>query len=351
VDKSDRESPYGAAPQRMAALVGLPGLLAEFGATLADLLDGLPLEPSVFDSDENRISYGLATELLARAARISGSAHFGLTLGTRFDHRCMGLAGRWMQHSPTLGAALSGFIALQPTATEGATSFLHRHGDQVIFGYGAYDRTSLDYVQNYLVVIPMAFNIVRTLSNGKAVVTEILFSFRKPLDTLPYSQFFGVPVRFDQPVTGLVLQYASLDVPVAGAEPAEFAAIRSRAEALLQQSRQTVAGRVARALKGALVIGKSGRTDIASQIGVHHRAMARQLAKEGTSFQAQLDSARFHAARELLALTDLASGDIALSVGFENPGAFTAAFKGWCGTTPGVWRAAFKAGELIVLPA
>ena len=47
-----------------------------------------------------------------------------------------------MQHAPTLGAALSGFIALQPTATEGATSFLHRHGDQVIFGYGTFDRAS-----------------------------------------------------------------------------------------------------------------------------------------------------------------------------------------------------------------
>jgi AraC-like DNA-binding protein len=120
-------------------------------------------------------------------------------------------------------------------------------------------------------------------------------------------------------------------MPVAGAKPDEFAVIRSRAEALLQQSRQSVGGRVARALKGALVIGKSVRAEIAGQIGVHHRATASQLARKWALFQAQLDSARFHASRELLALTDLASGlasgDIALSVGFENPAAFTAAFK------------------------
>ena len=201
-------------------------------------------------------------------------------------------------------------------------------------------------MQNYMVVIPMAFDLVRTLTGGKAVVAEILFSFRKPKDTLPYSQFFGVPVRFDQPATGLVLQSASLELPVPGANPVELAAIRSRTEALLQQNRQTVSGRVARALKGALVIGKSDRADIAAQIGMHHRAMARQLAKEGMSFQSQLDAARFHGAKELLALTDLESGDIALSVGFQNPSAFNAAFRQWSGTTPGSWRAAVRAGNL-----
>ncbi len=168
-------SAYGTAAQRMASLVGLPALLDDFGVALGDLLDGLPLNPSAFDSDENRIPYGLGTVLLARAATLTGCAHFGLALGARFDHRCMGAAGRWMQNAPTLGAALGGFIALQPTATEGATCFLHRHGDQVIFGYGAFDRTSVDYQQNYALVIPMAFNILRSLTGDRAIVTEVLF--------------------------------------------------------------------------------------------------------------------------------------------------------------------------------
>lgn len=336
---------YGSAAQRIASLVGLPALLGEFGVALDDLLDGLPLDPAAFDSDENRIPYGLATVLLARAAKLTGCAHFGLALGARFDHRCMGAAGRWMQHAPTLGAALGGFIALQPSATQGATCFLHRHGDQVIFGYGAFDRTSLDYVQNYSVVIPMAFNIVRSLSGGRAVVTEALFSFRKPQETLPYARFFGLPVRFDQPLTGLVLQHASLALPVIGADAAAFAAIRREADALLRDSRQSWTGRVARALRGALAIGSTGRAEIAAHLGLHPRAMARRLAEEGTSFQSQLDAARHHAACELLALTDLSSGDVALSVGYQNPTAFNAAFRRWSGTTPGAWRAALSASR------
>jgi AraC-like DNA-binding protein len=154
-----------------------------------------------------------------------------------------------------------------------------------------------------------------------------------------------VPVRFDQPVTGLVLPQSSFALPVLKADPEAFAVIQRAADALLRSNRLTWTGRVARCLRAALASGGIARSDIAAQLGLNHRAMARRLAEEGTSFQAQLDTVRHHAALELLALTDLDAGDIALSVGYQNPAAFSAAFRRWSGTTPVAWRAKVRAGH------
>ena len=44
----------------------------------------------------------------------------------------------------------------------------------------------------------------------QAVVLEAVFSFRKPANPEPYAEFFGGPVRFDQPRTGVNLANSSL---------------------------------------------------------------------------------------------------------------------------------------------
>jgi len=338
LDIDARPFDFGDSPQRMAALVGLPDVLAESGVAVSDVLAELPLDPSVFDSDENRIPYGLATRLLENAARLTGRADLGLVLGSRFDHRCMGAAGQWMQNAPTLEAALTGFIALQSTATRGATAFLHKHADHVIFGYGAYDRTALGHTQVYSVVISMAANIVRTLTGGQVRPVEVLLSFRKPIDQRPYVDFFGVPVRFDQPLSGLVLSFTGLRARIQGANPIDFAQLQERAASLMPPGDKIWSGRVRRLLRTSLLRGEVTAAESAGRLRVHPRALSRHLAAEGTRFQEVLDEVRSGSAKELLAVTDLSIGDIALAIGYTNHAAFDYAFRRWSGMTPSDWR-------------
>ena len=338
LDTAFRPRDFGNAPQRLAALVGLPVLAAEFGVRLEDILTGLPLSPAIFESDENRIPYGLACQLLERAALLTHCPHFGLLLGSRFDHRCMGIAGRWMQNAPTLEAALTGFIALQASATRGATSYLQRAGDHCIFGYGAYDRSALGYVQNYQTVIPVAFNLMKSLTGGRVVILEILFSFRRPDDVRPYESFFGVPVHFDQPQTGLVLTTSSLALPVIGARPAEFSLLQQQAAALAPSGTGVWTDRVRRLLRRSLLRGETTGPELAEQLGIHPRSLRRHLAAEGTSFHELLAETRFGIAQELLAVTDLPAGDIAVALSYANQPAFNDAFRRWSGMTPSQWR-------------
>jgi AraC-like DNA-binding protein len=345
LDKALRPGNFGDAPQRMAALVGLPALLSEYGVALGDVLDGFPISATTFDSDENRIPYGLFCQIMERSVALTGCPHLGLRLGSRFDHRCMGLAGQWMANAPTLGAALSGFIELQSSATRGATAYLHKTGEHYILGYGAYDRSALGYVQNYTTVIPVGYNFVKALTGGKAEVVEILFSFRKPRDVRPYNEVFGVPVRFDQAQTGIVFTRASLALPVPGANPLRLAELQRLAASVMPSSDTPWSDRVRRKLRQSLALGGTHSQEASEGLGVHPRTLRRNLASEGITFKDLLGEVRFGAACELLAVTDLSVGDVANALSYANQPAFNDAFRRWSGTTPLNWRKQWRATE------
>ena len=345
LDKVFRPRDFGDAPQRLAALVGLPALVREFGVSFDDVLEGFPISAAIFENDENRIPYGLFCQIMERAVALTGCPHLGLRLGSRFDHRCMGLAGRWMANAPTLGAALTGFVELQSSATRGATAYLHRTGEHYILGYGAFDRSPLGYVQNYMTVMPVAFNLLKALTRGRVTVVEVLFSFRKPEDVRPYKDVFGVPVHFDQTQTGIVFTRAGFALPIPGANPLEFAEMQELAASITPPSETPWSDRVRRLLRQSLLRGETHAREASTALKVHPRALRRHLAAEGASFKDLLGEVRFGAAQELLAVSDLSVGEIAASLSYANQPAFNAAFRRWSGTTPQQWRSAWRSSE------
>lgn len=333
-----RAGDFGDASQRVASLVGLPALVSELGLPFSDVIEGLPVSVDTFNNEENRIPYGLFCEVLERAAAMTGCPHLGLLLGSRFDHRCMGLAGKWMASAPDLESALTGFIELQSSATRGATAYLHRNGEHYIFGYGAYDRSALGYVQNYAMVSPVGFNLLKALTGGKVGFVEVLFSFRKPRDVRPYANFYGVPVYFDQPQSGIVLTQESLALPIRGAMPLHFGEMQRLAASMTPSSATEWADRVRRILRRSLLKGETGASAVAAELGVPPRTLRRNLAAEGTTFKDILGEVRFGAAQELLAVTDLSAGEIGAALSYSNQPAFSEAFRRWSGMAPQQWR-------------
>jgi AraC-like DNA-binding protein len=324
--------------QRMAVLVGIPALLREFGVPLASLLDVVPVTPGIFDDPETRIPYAIAVRLLETAARLSRCPHFGLLLGARFDHRILGPAGEWMQNAPDLEAAVTGLVALQPAASRGATVFLHRLGEDIVLGYGAFDRSAGPSDQASLAMTAIAHTVVTRLTAGKARPTEVWLAVRRPVDTAPYASHFGVPVRFDQPVTGLLLGRRALAEPIRGARAVDFEKLQRRASAMMPPTQEVWTDRLRRILRPMLLHGQVSAEAAAARLAISPRTLSRHLAREGTSFQAVLDETRFATARELLALTDLPVGDVAQALSYATHGAFVGAFRRWSGQSPSAWR-------------
>jgi AraC-like DNA-binding protein len=72
------------------------------------------------------------------------------------------------------------------------------------------------------------------------------------------------------------------------------------------------------------------------------RTLQRRLGELGTSYQGLLDDVRRQAARRLLVNTNLAPGEIAFILGFEELNSFSRAFHNWEGVTPSRWRESGK---------
>ncbi len=335
------ENLYAAdAPQRMALLTGIPTLLGEFGVALDDVIAGLPFGSDIFLDEERRVPYWVATELLRRSARLTGCETFGIRLGARYDHRCLGAPGRWMQTAPDLQTALSGFVELQHANSRGASVYLHRYGDAVLFGYGVYERRAVAHEQIYGMIEALAFNVIRTLTRGAARPLEVLFSFRRPRDARAYTDLFGVPIRFDQPESGLVLSLSALGTPIAGEQDEGVHRLRRLAGEGAPAASRRWTDRVSHVLRPLLLRGEPTSAAAARHLSVNVRTLARRLAEEGTGFQAILDNVRYATARELLAVTDMPIGDIAHALCYAAHGPFIDAFRRWSGVTPSKWRRA-----------
>ncbi len=306
-------------------------------------LAGFQLTPPDFSDPDKVIPYSLGCALLEHCARLTRCQHLGLLLGARHDHRVLGLAGEVLANAPNLETALTAFIMLQPGASRAATLYLLRRDDHVILGYGIF-AGGLQTEQISATSIGVAFNTVRTLTGGLATPIEVMFAFRRPQDATPYTTLFGCPVRFDQPQTGLVYPRAVLSLPVVGARPSEFERLQRVVVAQLPALRAIWADRVKRKLRPLMLHGEPTTGAVATLLGVSIRTLSRRLAAEGTSFQALLDEVRYATACELLAVTDLPIGEIALALSYATHGAFVDAFRRWSGMPPSHWRRTAAAG-------
>lgn len=331
------------APQRASVLVGVPKLLRDFGVSVDAVRDGLEFDARVFEDPDMRLPYSTVGQILDRCARLTGCDHFGLLLGATHDHAIMGLPGAFMRHSPTLGAALSGFVKLQQMNSRGAAVYLRRFDDSFVIGYGIYHRHAVGHEQIYPLSMAMAFNSVRALTGGAVAPVEVHFSMRPPANVKPYASFFGAPMRFNEPETSALLRNSALDAPVVGAAPMELQRLLKRVEADAPPGAMPWSDRVRHAMKPLLLRGEPTAAAMAAHLDLSLRTLTRRLTDEGTGFQAILEEVRFTSARELLSLTDLPVGDIAEALSYAAHAPFVDAFRRWAGAPPSAWRAAFRA--------
>jgi len=102
---------------------------------------------------------------------------------------------------------------------------------------------------------------------------------------------------------------------------------------------RTLIADVRKVLRTELLRDTCTVTHIARLFSMHRRTMSRHLHTRGLSFRQVANEVRFEIACELLANTDMALGQIAATLKYSEPSAFTRAFRRWCGQSPSEWRA------------
>src|SRR3546814_12373648 len=91
--------------------------------------------------------------------------------------------------------------------------------------------------------------------------------------------------------------------------------------------------------------GRSSSRDIAALLDVSTSTMKRRLEDEGTTFRQVRQSLLRERAIVLLLDHSLTNSQIAVDLGYGDPGNFTHAFKRWTGQSPSEFRNVGRLGE------
>lgn len=329
--------PTSAALQRIGPAAVLPALLRELGVDPRPVFAECGLVPEDFVAAA-RLPFDQALAVLERATRATARPDLGLLIGLANDHHCLDKVGDLMDCAPTLGEALADYVRVHSGLSQAACAYLLPMGDCVLLGLGVYGRSVPGLDQFHMLVVAVASRIVRALSGGVVQPVEAHFSCRAPADPRLFARALRTEVRFNQPVSGLLLPRSALAVASPTSDPARRTALMAELTETMNLAGVPVAERVRRFLRAALSLGDATLAGAARHLALSQRSLGRRLAEEGTSFARERDAVRFVMACELLTLTDLPISDIAAALSYTSHSAFVRSFRRWTGKSPSGWR-------------
>ncbi len=150
----------------------------------------------------------------------------------------------------------------------------------------------------------------------------------------------ALPPAFGEVRSGAPLLALPLDLALRPIPSRDDAAWAWTEAELKHDLAMPLAARVRAVLRESLPAGEARAQFVAADLCLSARTLQRQLAAEGTSFQALLDEVRAVMAQDYLSRTDLSAEEIAYLLAYRDPSSFYRAFQGWTGTTPGRLRSA-----------
>ena len=340
-----REELHAAEDLSAAPLAGLPALLAEFGVEPDPLVRGCGIDPRVVGDPRARLKFEQVGHLLLACAEATGCPHFGLLLGQSAGAAAPGDAAVLLAHAETVGHALRSLAEhLHVIDRGGALSLVPVDRTHVRATYVLFHPGTPGAVQVTDAVLAIMMVVLRQLCGPQWRPTEVLLPRSKPADVSHFRACFRAPLRFDSPFAGLVFRTYDLARPLPGARAEERARIEHYVTALERDHPETTSGRVVRALARMLMVAPPSGSKVAAELGVSRRRLHERLAAEGTRYASLLADVRGEIARQLLEGTRMPVAEIATTLHYGSPGAFSRAYKAWTGVSPRAARARSAAG-------
>jgi len=217
----------------------------------------------------------------------------------------------------------------------GGVAALSPHGtENVELSYVIPQLNTLGTAQILDASIAIACSVMRTLCGAQWTPSEVLLSRARPRLVAPYRSFFRAPITFDAPRSALVFPTRCLDQPVAGANPAAQTRLLALAAELSAARPATATELTMRALTRMVIAMPPSSDKVAAALGISPRRLRERLEAEGSSVKGLLEDLRRELARQLLEESRMPIAEIAATLHYSRPGAFSRAFKSWTGKTP-----------------
>jgi len=337
----------GAIPTAMGTMTRLAYARAQqAGVTLEPLLAKAGLtEGQVLDRTA-RIKVRHQIDFLNLVAQAIADPFLGFHLAQLCELRELGIIYYVAASSRTMGDAWRRGSRYTSVVNEGLSlRYVEGQTIKMVFDYVGVprhiDRHQIEFSMTALV------RVSRQLTGRELMTRLVEFTHHRNDDPSELTAFFGSNVEFGAPADQATFDAAFRDLPIVSADShLNQLLIGYGDEALARRpmSHGTFRSQVENAMVPLLPHGTVRAGEIARNLGVSQRTLARRLAAEGATFSDVLEVLRGDLASEYLADESLTISQIAWLLGYQEISAFTHAFKRWTGMTPREARAARESG-------
>jgi AraC-like DNA-binding protein len=314
-----------AAAQRLG--VARDALLASAGIAAEELL-------------QERWPVDHITRLWRAAAAMTGDPAFGLKAGAQASPANFNVVGHLLQSAATLRESIALAQKYQRLISDGGrlqiipgpqASWLVYHPRQGQLPFSPHQIEA---------VLAALISITRWLGGSFQRPLKVQFSQSALGAGADYQAVFRCPVEFDQAFSGLLIDNASLDAPLASVD-AQLASLH-RQYATARLAALSPPGDLLTDLRRWIDAHLHGqlptRAMAAQALGLSQRTLARRMQALQVDFSTLLDQARRDAALQAVTAGEQALADIGQSLGFAEPSTFWRAFRRWTGMTPAQWQ-------------
>jgi AraC-like DNA-binding protein len=176
-------------------------------------------------------------------------------------------------------------------------------------------------------------------------VEEVHVTHAAPAHADEYERILGAPVTFGSHWNAYRTDASWMNYPLNLQPQYVFGILRAHADDLVEQLDRSgsVARRVEEIILPLLHTGQVAMDNITDRIGLSRQTLYRRLKAEGTTFEQVLDALRHRLALQYLQGSKVSVNETAYLVGFNDPAAFSHAFKRWTGMSPRNYRNSIQA--------
>lgn len=325
---------------RVGPLRAIPDLLTKLGVNPLEAFAAAGCDPQILADAEGRAPIESLGRLLAACARLTRCPHFGLLVGEHFDLSAFGTLGELLHHCATVGDAVEDLIRhLHLHDRAAAPLLLDLKPGIVLLGYSVFDHATRALAQIQDTAIAIANRIMSELCGPQWRPLRVQFAHRPPDSLAAHRRHFRADVAFDADVCGLVFASTWLQRTIEGADATRREFLAREIRVAQAEAPLSIAEQVRQVLPQLILNGLSSTGAVARLFAMHERTLRRRLEREGTNLQMLIGRTRFDLARQLLQNTDLSVTAIATALHYDDPNAFSRAFRSWASLSPRQWRA------------
>ena len=316
----------------------LPQVISALGGDPQRVFRAADIDLDNFVTDrEQCLDYAQTSHLLSTAMRHTQCPHLGMLVGRRVYLDDLGPVGALMRSAETVGDALRDLVTHAQLHDRGSALMLLPLTEQFsLFGYVIHRHDIADPKPLIDTAVMIGLQIMRELHSPTWTPVRIQLAYRTPSDAAAYLRAFRCPVQFNANVSGFIIANPQLSQKLTTANPQLHRSLHGAF--LASAAGLTLAEQISHQLHPLLLAGEARADQIASRVGLHIRTLHRRLEAEGTHLQQLVTASRQSLAFQLLGNTNLPVSLIAQSLQYQDPNAFSRAFRTWTGSSPQQWR-------------